>query len=271
MKNKIGKIWFPIWIDKWLFGSTRLELEPDERAVWVDLLALSYKDEGYIRANKGVPYSFKQLAGFLVITEELLNRTIQKCVQVGKIKIMDDQTLYISSFKDYTLTDRHKRRFIENQQGMSKNADTMSKNADTIVNKSIVNKSIVNKDFSLPDFISPKVWNDYLEMRQIIKKPATQAAQKQAIKKLTKLRDQGDDPDAILEQSIFNSWQGLFPIKKEVNNGRQKYSYGRSGLPELPEEAEKCLREAREISKRLRAEREATTQNTTLDQTPKIP
>ena len=81
MKKRKVDPWFPFGIDKWLFGSTRIELEPDERGVFVDLMALSKKDEGYIRANEGVPYLENQLCGLLNIKPELLNRTIKKCIK----------------------------------------------------------------------------------------------------------------------------------------------------------------------------------------------
>ena len=64
MKKRTGDDWFPFWIDKWLLGSTRDELTIEQCAVWVDFLALSYKDEGYIRANEGIPYPIKGFPGF---------------------------------------------------------------------------------------------------------------------------------------------------------------------------------------------------------------
>ena len=54
-------------------------------------------------------------------------------------------------------------------------------------------------------------------MRKQIKKPlATDRAIELAIKKLDKLSG-GDNDKAIeiLNQSILNSWQGLFPLKDE--------------------------------------------------------
>lgn len=71
MKSKDSALmWIPLWVDKWLWGSTRIELEPDERSVWVDLMALAAKDDGYIRANVGVPYAHQQLAGMLCVSVE---------------------------------------------------------------------------------------------------------------------------------------------------------------------------------------------------------
>ncbi len=113
MKDKKPLDWIPVYIDKHLFGSTRLELEPDERSVWMDLLVLAGKDNGYVRANEGVPYPREQLAGLFLVSEELLNRTIKKCssIKIKKIAILKDKTLYLPSWIKYTLSPRHKRRF----------------------------------------------------------------------------------------------------------------------------------------------------------------
>ena len=103
--------WIPLWIDKWLFGSTRIELKPDERSVWVDLMVLSAKDNGYVRANVAMPYPFEQLSGMLCIDVELLLRSVEKCKAVGKIVQEEDGTLYLPSWSEYKLSSRHKRRF----------------------------------------------------------------------------------------------------------------------------------------------------------------
>lgn len=67
---------------------------------------------------------------------------------------------------------------------------------------------------------------DYLEMRKQIKKPMTEKAIDLAIKKLYELAAEpfGNSMDndlaiQILNQSVMNSWQGLFPLKEQkINN-----------------------------------------------------
>ena len=66
---------------------------------------------------------------------------------------------------------------------------------------------------------------DYLEMRKQIKKPMTDRAVELAIKKLKELSalpfsDSMDNDLAIqiLNQSIMNSWQGIFPLKEQKTN-----------------------------------------------------
>lgn len=61
-------------------------------------------------------------------------------------------------------------------------------------------------------------FNNYLQMRKKIKKPATEFAVKLAIKELEKLAPGNDEMKIlIIEQSIFNSYQGLFPLKTNGN------------------------------------------------------
>jgi len=110
MEKKETKLWIPLYIDKWLFGSTRIELSPEERSVWIDLLALAAKDDGHIRANEGIPYPLDQLAGLLRIPEALLKRTITKCIRRKKLIRLKDRTLYILNWDKYQFSDRHKRR-----------------------------------------------------------------------------------------------------------------------------------------------------------------
>ena len=75
-------------------------------------------------------------------------------------------------------------------------------------------------DLILPQNIKPETWSAYLEMRKVIKKPATLTAQKLVVKKLATLNG---DPNVILEQSIQNSWQGVFEIKEAINAGTNTF------------------------------------------------
>jgi uncharacterized protein YdaU (DUF1376 family) len=65
----------------------------------------------------------------------------------------------------------------------------------------------------LPDWLPQKEWNDYLKMRKRIRREATPEAITLAIRDLEKLKAAGNDPKLVLEQSILNSWQGLFELR----------------------------------------------------------
>jgi hypothetical protein len=65
----------------------------------------------------------------------------------------------------------------------------------------------------LPDWLPVEAWEGFVEMRKQIKKPLkTERAISLAINTLDKLRAEGQNVAAVLDQSTMNSWLGLFPI-----------------------------------------------------------
>lgn len=86
-----------------------------------------------------------------------------------------------------------------------------------------------------PDELLNQAFLDYLEMRKKIKKPMTDRAVNLAMKKLKELSTlpfsesmDNDTAIKILEQSIMNCWQGLFPLKEEKKNGNSIYDEWRN-------------------------------------------
>ena len=74
------RIW--LYTEHWIFGSSRSELEPDERSVWVDFLCLGIVGMGKV----DITYP-EQVAGQLRISLELFERSLKKFVKHVKIKI----------------------------------------------------------------------------------------------------------------------------------------------------------------------------------------
>lgn len=73
------------------------------------------------------------------------------------------------------------------------------------------------------DEILNQAFTDYVAMRKQIKKPMTEKAIDLAIKELERLSE--GDPDIavkILNQSVMNSWQGLFELKEHKIKDRDK-------------------------------------------------
>ncbi len=131
--------WYPFYIDKWLFGSTRHELvinagwaerfpdlvalvpesimaKPftDLRGIFVDLMSLSKKDSGFIRANETTPYPHEQLAGMFCVPVDHIKASINICLhpKVGKLEETSPGIYYLRSTETYSLTDRYKRRMV---------------------------------------------------------------------------------------------------------------------------------------------------------------
>jgi hypothetical protein len=84
--------------------------------------------------------------------------------------------------------------------------------------------------FVLPDWISCEVWKDFEEMRRKIKAPLTDRARQNLVAELIQIEATGQHAEDVLNQSITNSWRGVFPIKTDGgSNGRGGGSYGNRG------------------------------------------
>lgn len=92
----------------------------------------------------------------------------------------------------------------------TKNTDSDSKNK---------NKSDSDNKNDLPIFINKDLFNSFIEMRVKIKKPLTEKAKELLIKDLTKIENKKTgDANIALENSIKNSWQGVFEPKNNNHN-----------------------------------------------------
>lgn len=76
----------------------------------------------------------------------------------------------------------------------------------------------------------------FLQMRSFIKKPMTEYALKLMLKKLDEFGNTDDTKIAILNQSITNNWQGIFPLKdgniKQEKQPEKKYDQNGYGSEE---------------------------------------
>lgn len=69
--------------------------------------------------------------------------------------------------------------------------------------------------FKLPEGVPADAWADFVEMRKAMRKPMTVKAKTLVILKLIKLRENGQDVRAVLEQSVANSWPDVYAVKAE--------------------------------------------------------
>jgi|TARA_R110000787_G_scaffold49454_4_gene118583 hypothetical protein len=76
----------------------------------------------------------------------------------------------------------------------------------------------------LPDWLEREAWHDFVKFRTMVKKPMTERAKQRAINKLEKLREQGEDPAKVLDQSVDAGWTDLYPYReKDVNTSPENY------------------------------------------------
>ena len=92
---------------------------------------------------------------------------------------------------------------------------------------------LINQNFS--DEELKKTVYDFIKMRIAIKKPLTTKGLELMIKKLYSLTTVIEEQIEILNNSIMNNWQGIFPLKQETNKSNSKGSF--DDFKELWEEA----------------------------------
>jgi hypothetical protein len=74
--------WFKIHAQRWFLGSTRFELSPEQRAVWIDVLARASLNDP---AGEFEYYSLEQLAAQFQVSLALVKNSLKRFVEVKKI------------------------------------------------------------------------------------------------------------------------------------------------------------------------------------------
>ena len=82
----------------------------------------------------------------------------------------------------------------------------------------------------LPDWIDPVVWEQYQIHRKTIKKPMSDYAEYLCVKKLEKAKDNGHDPNELINTTIEKGWQGIVVPDKPAGQPAMAKTRGGWGL-----------------------------------------
>lgn len=77
-----------------------------------------------------------------------------------------------------------------------------------------ITKEITKEREFFKNIAFSKAWSDFEDMRKKLKKPLTERAKELLLNKLEKEAVTAEIAIAMIEQSIVNSWQGIFPVKQ---------------------------------------------------------
>ena len=100
---------------------------------------------------------------------------------------------------------------IINNNTDNKHTDNKPKRTKESTNSTY--ESILNES-GLDESVIPVVW-DFIKMRKLIKSPLTDKGLSMMINKLMKMDSTPEGQIAILEQSVMNSWKGIFAVQGE--------------------------------------------------------
>lgn len=173
---------------------------------------------------KGIPAKRYFKIDIEELAKQIVNISTSSCKEIGKL---DGEKVE---------TKNNNRKLINNSNNLK---DKESKKEDTNntqiehVEKTTCRKK--KKTISYDEQIAEYTQNEdlqnalkaFLQMRSFIKKPMTEYALKLMLKKLDEIGNTDDAKIAILNQSITNNWQGIFPLKdgntKQEKQPEKKY------------------------------------------------
>ena len=189
----------------------------DKRSAWIDLLlSASHQDTKFLLGNQLIEIK----RGMFVTSElKLMNRwgwSKSKVRAFLKVLQNDSMIEIFTDKKKTTINIVNYDLYQDNETAKGPEKDhkktTKRPQKDTINNeKNDKNeKKYINISPQLEDAI-----NDFKEYRKKIKKPMTDKAVELLIDKLNKLASDDETKIAILNQSIMNGWQGVFPLKQD--------------------------------------------------------
>ena len=154
-----------------------------------------------------------------LLRKNIIKKTVTKKgdIIVCNYGIQKDSDKWRLSPKKVTVTKKGDRVSPKKVMGVSpkRGLELSPKKVHTKEKKRNITKENITKEKGI-DFI--EVWEDFKIMRKKIRKPITEKGEELIIKKLNRLSDNEEEQIAILNQSIMNSWQGIFPLKEENTN-----------------------------------------------------
>ena len=197
--------------------------------VWIKLLCLAGKlnQEGFFYLFNDVPYDLKTLSTVLQRRENVVKNAIEVFQKLGLVEVCDGvisitnwnkhQSLQAFEKKkeymrEYMKEYRSKKCKANSKANVSRIEEDKEEDKELDIKKKDKRKTVYYPTDELLD----KTFSDYVAMRKQLKKPMSDRAVDLAMKKLNDLSG-GDNDTAIkiIEQSIMNSWQGLFPLKTD--------------------------------------------------------
>lgn len=197
---------------------------------WIDLLLMAnHADNKFLLGNELIEV---QTGSFITSIAKLCtkwgwsNTKVVKFLDLlendGMITRKSDTkktVITIEKYSDYQICD-DKKTMQKRCKNDTKTIRKHTNNNDN--NDNNENKIIYNADPSLNQAIIK-----FVEFRKSIKKPMTEHAVDLMVRKLQKMTPDIGKQIEIINQSILNGWQGIFPLKEEQKQGSTRQIQGR--------------------------------------------
>lgn len=193
---------------------------------WIDMILLAnHEDNKFLLGNEVVsvkPGSFitseVKLAerwGWSKTKVRSFLRLLQNDSMIVKKADQKKTTITIENYSVYQNPETIKKP-VKNRKETDKKPPRDTNNNDNNDNNENNENNKYNDDPKLDAAIQ-----EFITFRKKIKKPMTDHAVKLMLSKLNKLTSDIDEQVEILNQSILNGWQGIYPLKREEKKSGQ--------------------------------------------------
>ena len=205
--------------------------DSDHLAVWIYLLLnASHTEYPVLFGGKKISLKAGQLitgrksiASTLGISESKVRRILDLFEidqQIDRQRSNKNSLVSILNWDKYQIFDQQIDQQPTNKRPTSDQQATTNKN-----NKNIKNikecKEIIYSD--VPELNEAII--AFIDYRKGIKKPMSDRAITLLLGKLNKMSNSVQEQIEILNQSILNGWQGIFPLKSDSGSGKRKASF----------------------------------------------
>lgn len=208
------------------FMRTKLNLKGNELLVYALIYGFSQDGKSWFTG------SANYISEWVGITRQNIMAILKRLVEKELI-IKQDKVVNGVKLVDYKVNTEMYEKNTPCNKTLHPCNETLHQNINDTYIKETVSKDTVKKKTSYDSILDERgitgkkrdAVDEYIKMRKFIKKPMTDHALELALNNLDKLASSEEEQIAILEQSISNSWQGLFPLKKaETVSNNEKHN-----------------------------------------------
>ncbi len=216
--------------------------------IWFKILMLAgnVNDCGNVYFTKDIPFTEQMLATMFNRPLPTVQLALRTFVEFGMIDIFDD-IIHVSNWEKYQniegmekIREQTRLRVAKYREKKKLECnvtcnDTVTQGNETDIDIDIDKDIYINKkekvkkekvflkeyDFSDSEIVQ-SAFNDFLAMRNAMKKPMTERAIQQLKKKLEGLSQDEYTQADILDQSVFKTWQDIYALRPDFVSMRDR-------------------------------------------------
>lgn len=208
--------------------------DSDHLAVWIYLLLnASHTEYPVLFGGKKISLKAGQLITGRKSIASTLNMSESKVTRVIEMLKSEHQIEQQTSNKNRLITIVNWELYQQSEQQIEQQVNNNRTTSEQQVNTNKNNKNIKNiKECKEIIYSDVPELNEaiiaFIDYRKSIKKPMSDRAITLLIGKLKKMSNSVQEQIEILNQSILNGWQGIFPLKNDSGSGKKASFQGRN-------------------------------------------